>query len=144
MLAPDRAGGAQILRSEDGVTFSVATAFPGATAVDVEAYYGRLYAATRSPGGAGLQMSTNGSVFSTLEGLPTEAGVERYLPVAAGSRLLVAADTSTGIRTWWSTDGLSFTESERVGEASESGGVVAEPFAPYEHGVVFDGTRYSG
>jgi outer membrane protein assembly factor BamB len=143
-LAPDRTGGAQILRSEDGVTFAVAAAFPGATSVDVESFGGRLYAATQSPGGASLQASTDGAVFTTIGGLPTGGGVERYLPVAAGGRMLVTADTSTGIRMWRSTDGLSFSESERVGGASETGTEVAEPFAPYEHGVVFEGVRYVG
>ena len=142
-LAPDRAGGAQILRSPDGVTFSVAAAFPGATSVDVESYGGRLFAAARSPGGASLLASADGAAFTTISGLPS-GGVERYLPVAAGSRMLVTADTSTGIRMWWSADGVTFTEGQRVGEASETGDLVAEPFAPYEHGVVFDGRRFIG
>jgi outer membrane protein assembly factor BamB len=143
-LAPDAAGAAQIWRSEDGVTFSVTAAFPGATAVDVEAFGGRLFAATRSPGGASMASSTDGTTFSSIAGLPSGGEVERYLPVAAGSRLLVAGDTSGGIGMWWSSDGVTFERSRRLGTAASDATVVAQPFAPYEHGVVFDGMRYVG
>lgn len=143
-LEPNAAGSAQILRSEDGVSFTQAASFPGSTAVAVESFGGRLYAATTSPGGASMEASTDGAVFATIEGLPSGREIERYLPAAVGSRMLVTADTSTGIRMWWSGNGVTFTESERTDEASAAGRVVAEPFAPYEHGVVFEGMRYIG
>lgn len=144
-LAPDRAGAARILRSDDGgATFSEAASFPGATSVDVEAFGGRLFAAATTPGGASLQSSTDGSVFTSVAGLPSGGAIQRYLPVASASRLLVAADTSAGIAMWWSSDGVAFRQSERVGEASAAASLVAQPFAPYEHGVVFGGMRYLG
>ncbi len=131
---------ASILSSTDGMAFSPAARFPAASTVRLAVFDGRLFAATTSPNGASLYVSTDGTAYELVRSFaPTP--ILQMTPIAWDDQLVVAADTGQGPSVWTSTDGEAFAEATPSAQAPGTRFVVD----PLDGGaVVFDGALYLG